>query len=233
MRQQPYVRLAAFYDLLYEEEFYSGYSSFIKKILSENKLTDLLVLDLACGTGRLIRRLAEEGFDVEGADASKGMLNIARRKNKSIKYYQQGFLSLQIPQKYDVITCTFDSINYLVSEKDLNKALENINCQLASNGLFIFDFNTVHKKVSGDIVRDNVVYHNLTKNSYWYVKMEIKCGEKIYNEFHIEKLYSYEEMETALVKNKFKIIAVYSDFKNKIKKIGKETRLFIIAQKLN
>ncbi|MHC4473952.1 MAG: class I SAM-dependent methyltransferase, partial [Planctomycetota bacterium] len=36
------------------------------------------VLELACGTGRLLRALAEDGHDVTGLDLSKAMLALAR-----------------------------------------------------------------------------------------------------------------------------------------------------------
>lgn len=38
------------------------------------------ILDVGCGTGALMRELAPRGFDVTGADASDGMLEIARRR---------------------------------------------------------------------------------------------------------------------------------------------------------
>ena len=38
------------------------------------------ILELACGTGRLLITLAEAGFDVYGIDSSENMLSVCRRK---------------------------------------------------------------------------------------------------------------------------------------------------------
>ncbi len=38
------------------------------------------ILELACGTGRLVIPLAEAGFEVYGVDVSENMLAICRRK---------------------------------------------------------------------------------------------------------------------------------------------------------
>ena len=42
--------------------------------------TDGPILELACGTGRLLVSLAREGYEIEGIDLSPAMLRIARRK---------------------------------------------------------------------------------------------------------------------------------------------------------
>lgn len=46
----------------------------------KNKITDGLVLELGCGTGKLMSLLGNAGFDMIGVDNSVDMLQIAREK---------------------------------------------------------------------------------------------------------------------------------------------------------
>ena len=42
------------------------------------------VLEVACGTGRVTLRLAQESVDIVGTDLDEEMLNMARRKSKGV-----------------------------------------------------------------------------------------------------------------------------------------------------
>ena len=50
------------------------------QFLKKNKITDGLVLELGCGTGKLMSLLGNAGFDMIGVDNSVDMLQIAREK---------------------------------------------------------------------------------------------------------------------------------------------------------
>ncbi len=74
-----YDREAKVYDA--KRSFYEvGYGG-----LRERKMLSLFcrgpkVLNVACGSGRLLSFLSEKGFEVVGIDFSKGMLNVAKKK---------------------------------------------------------------------------------------------------------------------------------------------------------
>ena len=169
---------------------------------------------------------------IEGVDLSKEMLKIAKDRDKKIVYYNQGFLDLDTKKKYEIIISTFDSINYLTTKEDLAQAFKNVAKHLTENGLFIFDFNTFHKKLKKEIKKGDIIYHNLIKNKYWFVTIKIKKGNKFLKEYHKERLYSFSEVSSALKKNGLQVISIYSSFKKKCKKIGKEPRLFLVAKKV-
>ncbi len=52
-----------------------------------------LVLDLGCGTGRLLRELADQKIPVIGIDISKGMLEKACLNQQSWKYYRSNLMA--------------------------------------------------------------------------------------------------------------------------------------------
>lgn len=232
MKKNIYKKFAPFYDEMNNNDFYDDYVFLIQKIIKENNFEKVQLLDLACGTGRLIQKLKPFCSNIEGIDSSKEMLKIAKGKDKNIKYYNQSFLDLNTKKKYKIIVSTFDSINYLTTKRNLALAFKNIAKHLANNGFFIFDFNTIHKKVNKEIKKDGIIYHNLIKNKFWFVTVEIKKGEKNFKEYHKERLYSFSEVSSILKENGLEITHVFSNFCDKIKKSGKESRLFLVTKKV-
>ena len=71
-----YERLAGFYDLIYcdttDLEFY----------LREAQNAKGPVLEVACGTGRILLSLVEEGIEATGMDISKPMIDVLRQGQK-------------------------------------------------------------------------------------------------------------------------------------------------------
>lgn len=70
----PYARIAAYYDL--EHESFTGD---IELYLSLALATGDPILELGCGSGRILRPLAAAGFRVTGSDRSAAMLARARQ----------------------------------------------------------------------------------------------------------------------------------------------------------
>jgi len=62
------------------------------------------VLDLACGTGRLLLPLLKAGIDIDGCDISGDMLEHCRRKaalgGYNPRLYQQSMHSFNLPRTY-------------------------------------------------------------------------------------------------------------------------------------
>ena len=65
------------------------------------------VLDVACGTGRLLIPLLSEGVDIDGCDISQDMLAACKVKldnlGLSSKIYQQPMHALVLPRTYKTI----------------------------------------------------------------------------------------------------------------------------------
>jgi len=235
MKSHIYEQFAFRYDEIYGDKFYHDYAVFIKKIIKKNNIKNVRILDIACGTGKLIKEFTKEYIEIdkiEGLDSSREMIKIAKSRNKGIKFYNQNLINFYTEKKYNIITCTFDSINYITSKENLDKVFKNIANHLDSNGLFIFDFNTIYKKVKEIITKDNVTYINAIKGKYWNIKIRMKERNNIYKEQHRERLYSLREIKSVLVKNRFEITELYSNFDNKINKTDKYQRLIIVAKKI-
>src|SRR5438876_3348748 len=65
------------------------------------------VLDLACGTGRLLLPCLQEGIDIEGVDLSAAMLSRLREKAKALglkpKVHEGSMASFRLPRRYALI----------------------------------------------------------------------------------------------------------------------------------
>jgi hypothetical protein len=48
----------------------------------------------------------------------------------------------RVEREYDIVLCTFDSINYVLAVKDLRRMFGNVAAALKPNGFFVFDSNT-------------------------------------------------------------------------------------------
>jgi SAM-dependent methyltransferase len=99
-------------------------------------------LDLCCGSGHLLELLEGKAVRATGLDASPHQLAIARRSAASARLVRGDVRSFNLKRKFDVVTCLFDSLNYLTRKTDLSHTLTNVRRHLADGGLFIFDVNT-------------------------------------------------------------------------------------------
>ncbi|PIR71959.1 MAG: hypothetical protein COU42_02960 [Candidatus Nealsonbacteria bacterium CG10_big_fil_rev_8_21_14_0_10_36_24] len=222
---------ASMYDNIYKDKFYNSYAVFVKRIIKEEKIKKPFILDVACGTGRLINKLNKKNVEIEGLDVSEDMISIAKKNNKSVKFYIQDFVNFYTSKKYNIITCTFDSINYIRNKKNLFKFFRNVNNHLKDGGIFIFDFNTIYKKIAQRTIKQNVFYITKIKNKYWFITIRIKKGRNFSEEKHIERLYLFSEIKPIINKTDFRVVGLYSDFKNKIKNVDKYGRLIIVLKK--
>lgn len=106
------------------------------------------VLDLACGEGTFAVIMAQRGLKVTGVDASPEMLRFARKKAEeagvAVRFIEQDMRSLALAEKFDLVTCWYDSLNYLLEYDELAKTFSNVAQVLNLGGLFIFDMNTIY-----------------------------------------------------------------------------------------
>src|SRR5690242_20175819 len=125
---------------------YDEWIVYLNKLLDERKARPRHVLDLACGTGNVSERLAQEGYEVTGVDLAPGMIAEARRKaaerGLAITYEVQDAAELDMPgRRFDLCISLFDSLNYITDPAQLARAMSRVAAHLTRNGLFIFDLN--------------------------------------------------------------------------------------------
>ena len=145
---EGYHAIAGVYDRLNQELNYEAWADFFEQCFDrflEEKPT--LVLDLACGTGRMTRTLARRGYDMIGVDGSEDMLSeaYAASEGEPILYLRQDMRSFELYGTVGAVVSCLDSINYLLTEDDLCKTFRLVHNYLDPDGLFIFDVNSPYK----------------------------------------------------------------------------------------
>lgn len=100
------------------------------------------VLDLCCGTGRLAGLLQQRGFEVTGIDNSAAMLRFARRNAPAVRFIRADARSFKVPAVYQAAISTFDSLNHIMSLKELTEVFRRVHATLVEDGLFVFDLHT-------------------------------------------------------------------------------------------
>ena len=172
---EAYTSFAYVYDTFMDNVPYGEWARHIREKLCEHGVTDGIVLDLGCGTGTMTERLAGYGYDMIGVDNSEEMLELAMEKKTESGYDilyllldMRGF-ELYGTVRAGVSVC--DSVNYITEPDELEEVFRLVNNYLDPKGIFLFDFNTVHKyrDVIGDstIAEDRGVCSFIWDNRYY------------------------------------------------------------------
>jgi SAM-dependent methyltransferase len=135
-------KLARLYDASMGDTTEVG--SYIRHLIRQHKPKARTLLELACGTGAILKILAKS-YHVVGLDLSPQMLSIARKKLPHVRFYCKDMVSFDLGKKFDVVICVFDSINHVLKFTDWQKIFRNAAAHLESDGLFLFDVNTEAK----------------------------------------------------------------------------------------
>ncbi len=141
-----YDRYAEVYDASGQIHFSLRMIAYLADLLPRLGWQGESALDLACGTGTLALSYAQRGLRAYGIDASPAMLAVARSKaaelGLSVEFSRQDMRCFALPERVDLVTCCYDSINYLLSVADLEAAFGQVAAALSPGGLFVFDVNT-------------------------------------------------------------------------------------------
>lgn len=228
-----YKKFAKVYDVFMEAVPYEQWADYIDDALGRyNVPKDGLLLDLACGTGSMAFLMAQKGYDIIGVDASVDMLSEAHCKMQesggSLLFINQDMLKLDLYGTVDAAYSTCDSLNYLLTEEDFKKALNNVAMFLNPvGGVFIFDLKTDKKyrklgsktyydrantKPSDDIfyIWKNRYDPNTGINEY---KVRFFCGGKrSFTEIHRQRGWRYEEVVSLVKKAGLRVLSAEDNY---------------------
>jgi SAM-dependent methyltransferase len=134
-----YTGFAPFYDRIMgdRDEEIARIRTYISRFLPGARS----LLELGCGTGALLAGLAPD-LRVTGLDRSREMLAIAAQTVPAARLLQGDITAFRLPDRFDVITCMFDTLNHVQSLAGWRSLFSCVHEHLADGGLFIFDVNT-------------------------------------------------------------------------------------------
>jgi SAM-dependent methyltransferase len=176
-------------------------------------------LDLACGTGAATLPLARTGAFTVGIDRARPMLDIAHGRARDarlpITFIEADIGDLPIaaagpllPASFDLITCLYDSLNYLLDTHDLLQVFHAAFTLLKPGGSFVFDLNTEAEFRTWDehdqvvfadanlFVYNRLNYHPTSGLAYGKIVWFVREIERWYRgeEQHVERNWSDSEI---------------------------------------
>jgi len=111
-------------------------------ILSYCSDAPISILDLGCGPGLYLERLAGSGHICTGIDFSRNSIAYAekeaKKKNLNIRYLCQDYLELDFENHFDLIILIYTDLGVLLPDERLG-LLDKIHRALKPGGMFIFD----------------------------------------------------------------------------------------------
>ena len=251
--EDMYSSFASVYDRLMDNIPYDEWTDYLTKLLKKYHISDGLVAELGCGTGNITERLAAEGYDMIGIDNSAEMLDIAQEKkaasNSSSLYLCQDMREFELYGTVGAVVSICDSINYITDEEDLLKVFKLANNYLDPEGVFIFDFNTLHyyRDTVGESTiaedRDDISFiwdnyfdedTNINELSLSLFIKENSQGteDSLYrkhSELHIQRAYTLETIKSLIEESGMRFIAAYNAFTEDAPD-DESDRIYVIAQ---
>ncbi len=130
-----YDRLASYYDVVYGDVF--DHPFYLREALK----AEGPVLEIGCGTGRVLLFLAGLGIDITGMDRSRSMLKELRRKAKEQKLKpritQGDMRGFSLKRKFKLIILPYRGFLHLKDDKERLMALRSIRRHLMPGGSVI------------------------------------------------------------------------------------------------
>lgn len=235
---ESYAAVSSVYDDINKSVDYGAFADYYESVFSRfAKERPSLVLDLACGTGRMTEELDRRGYDMTGIDLSCDMLTIAKDRAydsgrfENILYLCQDMTSFELYGTVDACVCTLDGMNYLTEDGDLQKTLSLVHNYLIPDGIFVFDLSTPYRfeniysdrayLYSGEV--DGIPYSCAWQNMFdresrlcefslsVFTETEKKGIYRREDEVQYQRCYAEEEVKDALLKSGFEILEVCGD----------------------
>ena len=119
-------------------------AAFINGIIKDVCGQAVTLLELACGTGGIMARLAAR-YQVSGLDISPGMLAVAREKlPEGTPLYLGDMSNFKLETRFDAIICVYHGINHLLRFPCWESFFDCAYGHLNDGGVLIFDVMTAH-----------------------------------------------------------------------------------------
>ena len=222
-----YSDFAYIYDhLMHADINYEHLADYIENLFDRYGISPDLVCDLACGTGNVTIPMAKRGYDMTGVDLSEDMLNVAREKSDglNILYLNQNLADINLYGTMGAFLCMIDGINYVLTPKSLLRLFTRLKtCFMDPNAVFIFDISSRYKLQH--VIGDNTFIHSEENVFYSWQNRYIEDkklsdmllnffvkhgnGYERFEERHLQRAYSVDELTYLLKKAGFKNIDTF------------------------
>lgn len=246
---EPLYADADFYDRLMSDPDSSADVAFYASIAGSPPAR---ILELGCGTGRLLLPLASAGYAVTGIDNVPGMLTVARRKAEDALLAPRLVLTdvreFELHSRFHLIFFAHNSMGHLHTLADLQACLRCVHAHLANDGLFVIDMwnplppllavtPTVRGGIGGYVdhtgvrveVTETSLYDDAEQMLHRVWHLTRATGEEKSVQFKTRVLFP-QELEHLLVLNGFAVRAKYGNFAKEAFTTGSRQQLVVCTK---
>ncbi|MGW6619503.1 class I SAM-dependent methyltransferase, partial [Streptomyces erythrochromogenes] len=216
------AELAEIYELIHRSrgKDYLEEAAEVERRVRAHKPDAASLLDVACGTGAHLRCFAELFDEVAGLELSEPMARFARAALPHVPVHVGDMRDFELGRTYDVITCMFGSIGYLLTQEALVGALRRFARHLAPDGVLAVDpwwfpGTYLHGHVAGATatvggrtvsrVSHSVREGAASRMDVHYLVADGASGVRHFHETHLIGLFSREQYEAAFEAAGFRV----------------------------
>lgn len=183
------------------------------------------VLEMACGTANISEQLVFRGLEVDACDASPFMLYEASQKCFKPRLFL-AFLQDKLPfeNRYDLILCLFDSINYLQETQQIASCFHSAAGALKPGGVFVFDISTINNSRENffDYTQQHrfkdaqILHHasfdelNLRQRSSLTLFRKKAFTYTMSEEHHCQRVYRHTEMMSLIAGCEMELVGIFT-----------------------
>jgi len=184
MRRPLYDQLVPYYELIEGRDWSREVKLLVSILRSHSSRT---VVDLGCGTGYHVRKLAKLGFDAIGVDISRRNILFARKMAKQetvrARFVVGSYYNFRPSEEVDAALC----LNWSVPTRDeeIRRFLSNARSMLRIGGLLILDFERISHIVWKDVGRPIVNSWELEKLAI----VRVSVGRMLSNVLYSRDVY--------------------------------------------
>ena len=198
------------------------------------------LLELACGSGRLLVPLACEGYALTGVDSSRSMLNLAQHAlekagvAEQCTLVQENMRTVRLGQKFRMALIALGSFGHVCTRKEQRQTLDVVHDHLTVGSRFILDISNADvrymEQLSGQVLHQGTwkrddgtllshfvcpassATNHLLELTHFYEKH--RQGETVKRTVTTTHLYLFEknELELLLEEAGFEINDVFGDY---------------------
>jgi SAM-dependent methyltransferase len=166
------------------------------------------ILELGCGTGRVLLRLASQGYQTYGIDHQMGMLSVLQRNlPNSLRYpprvFQADMSTFRLAARFPLILLPCNTMSTLSSSQRY-QTLKNISRHLAEGGLFAASIPNpaILAKLPeiGESEMEDIFYHPVDGEPVQVSSSWKRTPEKFILDWHYDHLLSDGTVERISMK---------------------------------
>lgn len=148
-----------FYARTYDDSVpdWPGEIDFYREMAARAKSKGGAVLEIACGTGRVAIRLAQDGVNVLGLDLSSEMIEIARRKSielENMRWIEGDMRSFELDEAFELVIIPGHAFQNLNTPQDQVACLECVKRHLKPGGILVVHLDPPDIRWLGDLRRE-------------------------------------------------------------------------------